>query len=107
MYGSRILYVHLFTEGIPEVDDGDSGSTPTHCLKLPGRRLNLTALLYAKRFRYHGYKSGALAAFSELEEAGLGTLETVKAKSAVVSFESVNYNMELRGSWVGYFRLHH
>ena len=70
-------------------DAGDSSSTPAYCLKLPGQKLNLTALLYAKRFRYYGYRTGALAAFSELEKAGLGTLETVKAKSAVVRFESM------------------
>lgn len=68
-------------------DGADTSSTPAFCLKLPGRRLNLTALLYAKRFRDHGYKTGALAAFNELEEAGLGMIEKVKAKSAMVSFD--------------------
>ena len=43
-------------------------STPGYCLKLPGKKLNLTALLYAKKFRNHNYKSGALAAFRELEK---------------------------------------
>ena len=61
-------------------------STPAHCLRLPGRKLNLTALLYAKRFRNHGYKKGALAAFRELEEAGLGVMETKKTKSGMVGY---------------------
>ena len=34
-------------------------STPAHCLKLPGKKLDLTALLYAKQFRNHGYKKGS------------------------------------------------
>ena len=59
-------------------------STPAHCLRLPGRKLNLTALLYAKRFHNHGYKKGALAAFYELEEAGLGVVEAKKTKSGTV-----------------------
>ena len=59
-------------------------STPGYCLKLPGRNLNLTALLYAKKFRNHGYKSGALAAFDELEAEGLGKLELKQTKSAKV-----------------------
>ena len=53
-------------------------STPGYCLKLPGKRLNLSALLYAKKFRSHGYKSGAITAFKELEKAGLGSLEESK-----------------------------
>ena len=65
-------------------DNQDSCSTPAHCLQLPGRKLNFTALLYAKRFRNHGYKKGALAAFRELEEAGLGVLEDTKTISSIL-----------------------
>ena len=36
------------------------------CLKLPGKRLNLTALNRGKKFRNHGYSSGAQAAFEKL-----------------------------------------
>ena len=61
-----------------------SSTTPGYCLTLPGMKLNLTALLYAKKFRNHGYKTGALAAFNELEEAGLGTLETNSTKTGKV-----------------------
>lgn len=87
---SEVLHAHFTHAGIFEVspvDTADTSTTPAYCLRLPGRRLNLTALLYAKRFRDHGYKTGALAAFNELEEAGLGRIEKIKAKSAVVSFD--------------------
>lgn len=57
--------------GLDEVD-----SAAAHCLKLPGKQLNLTALLYyAKKFRAHGYKTGAQAAFERLVRDGLGTQE--------------------------------
>ena len=87
---SECSRAYLKNSGISEVyplDGADTSSTPAFCLKLPGRRLNLTALLYAKRFRDHGYKTGALAAFNQLEEAGLGMVETVKAKSVLVSLD--------------------
>ena len=48
-------------------------------------KLDLTALNYAKKFRNHGYKNGALAAFTELEEEGLGTLETDTTKPGKVN----------------------
>ena len=54
-------------DGLSEVDQAAA-----HCLKLPGKQLNLTALLYAKKFWAHGYKSGAQAAFERLERDGLG-----------------------------------
>ena len=58
--------------GLDEVD-----SAAAHCLKLPGKQLNLTALLqyYAKMFRAHDYKTGAQAAFERLVRDGLGTQE--------------------------------
>ena len=76
----------LCTDITEETEDPhESVTTPGYCLKLPGKNLNLTALLYAKKFRYHGYKTGALTAFGELELAGLGTLNTKKTKSGKVS----------------------
>ena len=54
-------------DGLSEVDQ-----IAAHCLKLHGRQLNLTALLYAKKFRAHGYKSGAQAAFEQLQSDSLG-----------------------------------
>ena len=41
---------------------------------LPGKILNLSALLQAKKFRGKGNKEGAVAAFQELEQTGLGKL---------------------------------
>lgn len=54
-------------DSLSEVDQAAA-----HCLKLPGKKLNLTALLYAKKFRSHGYKTGAQAAFECLTRDGLG-----------------------------------
>ena len=66
--------------GIKKSDD-----TPRFCLKLPGKQLNLTALLYAKKFRDHGYKNGAIEAFKELALADLGVVEEQRGKTGVVS----------------------
>ena len=55
-------------------------STPGHCLKLPGKQLNLAALLNANKFWRYGYKAEALAAFIELETAGFGFLTTKTTK---------------------------
>lgn len=55
-------------------------NTATYCLsKLPGKRLDLSALLASKKFRGRGNKEGALAAFRALERAGLGKLITTCA----------------------------
>ena len=62
-----------------------SDGAPGHCLTLPGKKLNLTALLYAKKLRAHGYRKGGIKAFKELESAGLGVMEKHKVKSGVVS----------------------
>ena len=51
-----------------------AGSLAAYCLLLPGKQLHLSALLAAKKFRGRGNKGAALAAFRELEAAGLGKL---------------------------------
>lgn len=43
---------------------------------LPGKTLYLSALLAAKKFRNRGNKPAALDAFHELEDAGLGKIDT-------------------------------
>ena len=55
------------SDGLSEVDEAAA-----HCLRLPGKKLNLTALLYAKKFWAYGYKAGAQAAFERLVRDGLG-----------------------------------
>jgi hypothetical protein len=67
-----------------QVMSDDTSLTAAHCLRLPGKQLNLTALLYAKKFRQFGYKKGALAAFKKQEESGLGVLNTSSGKSGTV-----------------------
>lgn len=87
LYNYRVtdFAIHNPTAGVTEVSsDVNPNSTATHCLRLPGKYLNLTALLYAKKFRFHGYKQGALSAFKELEEAQLGILETTRANGYVL-----------------------
>lgn len=54
----------------------DTQNAAAHCLKLPGKRLHLTPLNNAKRFRNFGYKKGALKAFEELQMSELGKVET-------------------------------
>ena len=64
-------------------------STVGFCLTLPGRKLYLTPLLALKKFRKRGNKEGAIAAFYQLEEDGLGkVLEMASSKgtSAVSTF---------------------
>lgn len=56
-------------ESMTEVD-----KAAAHCLKLPGKNLNLTALLYSKKFRAYGYKTGAQAAFEKLSQDGIGVV---------------------------------
>ena len=46
-----------------EQPPSDTQSAAAHCLKLPGKKLYLTPLNNAKRFRNFGYKKGALKAF--------------------------------------------
>ena len=55
-------------------------SLAAYCLQLPGKRLHLSALLAAKKFRGRGNKSAALAAMRELEAAGLGKLESAESR---------------------------
>lgn len=50
------------------------------CLQLPGKQLNLSALLTAKKFRGRGNKEAALLAFCDLEKAGLGDLITQESR---------------------------
>ena len=52
------------------------------------KRLNLSALLYARNY---DYKSGGVAAFKELENAGLGTLEETKTRAGTKVNNSKDY----------------
>ena len=63
-------------------EGGEGGAA--HALKLLGKRLDLTALTYAKKFRHFGWKSGALKAFQELEKAGNGDLQVLTTKTSKV-----------------------
>ena len=61
----------------------DSSSATAHSLRLPGRKLYLTPLLKAKKYRNFGNKQGALAAWEELERSGLETVERTEASKGI------------------------
>ena len=50
----------------------EDDAVAAYCLTLPGQTLYLTPLLQAKKFRKRGNKGGAVRAFLQLEEEGLG-----------------------------------
>ena len=73
----------------------NANNTAGYCLTLPGRKLYLTPLLGMKKFRKRGNKEGALAAFYQLEEDGLGKLLELQGSkgTSTVSYDLCNlYN---------------
>lgn len=85
------IIVRLIILGVAERGETSTESSEadlTYTLKLPGKRLKLTALLYAKKFRNFGNKQGALRAFKKLESLELGKLETVSTKTGLVSHKT-------------------
>ena len=63
------------TAGSVQLDMGsgvEDSSLAAYCLLLPGRTLNSSALLAAKRFRDKGNKDGAVRGIKMLQAAGLG-----------------------------------
>ena len=54
------------------------------CLMLPGKVLDLSQLLIAKKFRKRGNKQGALTAFKMLEADELGNLEEKEQSNITV-----------------------
>ena len=48
-------------------------------LTLPGSILNMSALIYLKKFRYAGNKNGGLRGWEMLQSAGLGEIKEKKA----------------------------
>ena len=67
-------------------ENSDNKGAAAHCLKLPGKHLYLTPLLKQKKFRNYGSKSGALAAFEELQSSELGKIVSETQKSLTVSY---------------------
>ena len=60
-----------------DVEDSGVDATASHCLLLPGKKLELTPLLNAKKFRSWGNKEGAVNTFRKLAAVGLGTMEEI------------------------------
>ena len=52
--------------------DEETIANAAYCLLLPGKTLDLSALLVAKKFRYRGNKEGAISVLKLLEKDGLG-----------------------------------
>ena len=75
--GNEANYVGGFSLQISDMDNeqdiSDDNITAAYCLTLPGKVLYLSPLLSAKKFRNRGNKDGAVRAFLQLEEEGLGT----------------------------------
>jgi hypothetical protein len=70
----------------------ESNKTAGYCLTLPGKTLFLTPLLSQKKFRSYGNKDGAVKAFFQLEEEGLGKTHIVgNSKANPVRFVYGSY----------------
>ena len=64
----------------------------TFCLLLPGKILNISALLASKVFRDKGNKDGAVRAIKMLEEAGIGrVIEDKPPRGATVVSLCMHY----------------
>ena len=50
-----------------------------HCLRIPGKRLDVSILLDKKKFRSFNNKEGVLRGFKQLESDGLGKLEAKRS----------------------------
>ena len=67
--------------------------TARFCLCLPGKTLYLTPLLALKKFRKKGNKDGAVRAFYQLQEEGLGKVleltgtKGISSVSALISYK--------------------
>jgi len=75
--------LYIFFIGLFEIFTGlnshkINGGAAGFTLKLPGKKLDLSALSYAKKYRDYDYKTGATKAFNDLEEAGFGSIEETK-----------------------------
>ena len=74
---------------VDHMDDGatEDDATAAFTLLLPGKTLYLSKLLALKKFRNKGNKDGAVRAFYNLEEDGLGkVLEVGKGKGVITRF---------------------
>ena len=58
-------------------------------LTLPGQILNMSTLIYQKKFRYVGNKQGALRGWELLEAAELGTIIKLKASRGTDKVTSI------------------
>ena len=71
------------------------------CLTLPGRKLNLSALLTLRKFRKRGDKEGALAGFRALESAKLGQIQSSNPKRGTSTVSYINVPHKAHISFAG------
>ena len=64
----------------------DDDAIAAYCLTLPGETLYLTPCLLQKKFRNRGNKDGAVRAFLQLEEEGMGKTLVVGGDQLKVKF---------------------
>lgn len=74
---------NLVTSSADRTPQQQRQSIEQFCLMLPGKVLDLSQLLTAKKFHNRGNKQGALTAFKTLETDELGNLEE-KEKSNII-----------------------
>lgn len=72
-------------ESVPSSSSTKLNKCTCHTLLIDGKHLDLTALGYAKKYRDHGYTKGGLAAFQEIERAGLGNISEKRVNNSTVS----------------------
>ena len=72
------MFLEHSTEDIAEEKDNDFRSAVLS-LTLPGKVLNMSALVHQRKFRYTGNKTGGLQGWKRLESDGLGVVIERKA----------------------------
>ena len=84
-----------------DVDDqksvtSEDDATAAFCLTLPGETLYLTPLLNGEKLRNRGNKDGAVRAFLQLEEEGLGRTLVIggsKGTAQVIVYTQVTVHL--------------
>ena len=73
-----IFYLTLAQPGQGDSKSAEAYSSAALSLTLSGKVLNMSALVYQKKFRYAGNKSGGLRGWEMLQSAGLGEIHEEK-----------------------------
>ena len=74
-----MFYLNLAQPGEGDKKSAEAYSSEALSLTLPGQVLNMSTLVYQKKFRYVGNKTGGLRGWEMLQSAGLGEIHEEKA----------------------------